>query len=124
MLRRTARPVIAHETPETSSTTTAPRLLPWSTSDGNPCYLIGDGTGPVSRIADNVESIQLGMADELLGHVDDLAGDPKATAPQLRFLAARMAESLRDVTRIARSRGARLPVPASDDDSEEEGVHR
>ncbi|MFD4631466.1 hypothetical protein ACFVYR_21160 [Streptomyces sp. NPDC058284] len=107
---------------ETSSTdTTAPRLLPWSTPDGNPCYLIGDGTGHVSRVADNIESIQLGMADELLGHVDDLAGDSRATAPQLRYMAARMAESLRDVTRIARSRGARLPVPVYDDDPEEEG---
>ncbi|MBW5426209.1 hypothetical protein GKQ77_32425 [Streptomyces sp. BG9H] len=105
----------------TSSTgTTAPRLLPWSTPDGNPCYLIGDGTGHVSRIADNIESIQLGMADELPGYVGDLVDDPKATAPQLRYLAARMAESLRDVTRIARSRGARLPAPACDDDPEEE----
>ena len=99
---------------------TAPRLLPWCNLDGNPCYLIGDGTGHVSRIADNVESVQLGMADEILGHADALTGDPKATAPQLRYLAARMAESLRDVTRIARSRGDRIPVPAHGSDSAEE----
>ncbi|MEV7196379.1 hypothetical protein AB0N81_31955 [Streptomyces sp. NPDC093510] len=116
---------MAHEPPEAPSTgVPAPRLLPWSNSDGNPCYLIGDGTGPVSHIADNIESIQLGMADALLGHAADLADDPTTTAPQLRFLADRMAESLRDVTRIARSRGARLPAPAYDDDPEEEGVLR
>ncbi len=97
---------------------TTSRLLPWSTPDGNPCYLIGDGTGYVSRVADNVEAVQLGMADELLRHAVDLTGDPKATAPQLRFLAARMTESLRDVIRVARSRGARLPVGAYDDPEE------
>jgi hypothetical protein len=57
----------------------------------------------VSRVADQVESVQLGMAADLLA-------DPAVTAPQLRFLAARMAEALRDVHRIAESRGARLPV--------------
>ncbi|KUL52755.1 hypothetical protein [Streptomyces sp. NRRL S-1521] len=88
---------------------TRPRLLPWSTSDGRPCYLVGDGTGHVSRVADRVESVQLGMADQILAHAGDLAGDPTATAPQLRYLAARLAESLRDVSRIARSRGDRLP---------------
>ncbi|WP_447037559.1 hypothetical protein [Streptomyces sp. DSM 118878] len=98
----------------------APRLLPWVTPDGNPCYLIGDGTGLVSRVADNMETVQLGMADDILGHADALTGDPKATAPQLRYLAARLAESLRDVTRIARSRGARLPVPAHDGDGDRE----
>lgn len=51
------------------------------------------------------------MADDLLDHAADLLGDGKATAPQLRFLAARLTESLHDVHRIARSRGARLPVP-------------
>lgn len=55
------------------------------------------------------------MADDLLGHAVDLLGDGKATAPQLRFLAARLAESLHDVHRIARNRGARLPVPHDDE---------
>lgn len=43
------------------------RLLPWSTPEGKPSYLIGDGTGfsHVSRVADNIESVQLDMADEL-----------------------------------------------------------
>lgn len=42
------------------------RLLPWTGPEGRPCYVIGDGTGPVSRVADAVESVQLGMAGELL----------------------------------------------------------
>ncbi|MFD9111140.1 hypothetical protein [Streptomyces bottropensis] len=98
------------------TTTTRPRLLPWSNPEGNPCYLVADGTGPLSRVADNVEAVQLGMAGDLLDHAADLLDDAKATAPQLRFLAARLTESLHDVHRIARSRGARLPVPDDDDD--------
>ncbi|MFP1627022.1 hypothetical protein ACLB9X_18020 [Streptomyces sp. 5K101] len=93
------------------------RLLPWSTPDGRPCYLIGDGTGYVSRVADNVESVQLGMALDLLGHVDDLLADRQATPEQLRYVVARMAEALRDVHRIALSRGARLPAAQADGSS-------
>ncbi|MDT9681154.1 hypothetical protein RND61_03545 [Streptomyces sp. TRM76323] len=86
------------------------RLLPWTGSEGKPCYLIGDGEGYVSRMADEVESVQLDMADDLLSHVDDLLGDHRATSEQLRYVVARLAESLRDVHRIARSRGARLAL--------------
>jgi hypothetical protein len=82
---------------------------PWSNLDGHPCYLVTDDTGTsrLSRLADDVETVQLGMADDLLG-------DAKATAPQLRFPAACLTEALHDVHRIARSRGARLPVPHGD----------
>ncbi|MFE6957810.1 hypothetical protein [Streptomyces sp. NPDC057696] len=99
-----------------------PRLLPWSNLDGKPCYLVGDGSGKshLARVADNVESVQLDMAGELLDHAADLLaegeGGGRTTAPQLRFLAYRLVEALYDVHRIARSRGARLPVPDSDDD--------
>jgi hypothetical protein len=41
------------------------RLLLWSTPDGKPCYLVGDGTGYVARFADDIESIQLDMGAEL-----------------------------------------------------------
>ncbi|MBW1598039.1 hypothetical protein [Streptomyces sp. JJ38] len=82
------------------------RLLPWSGPEGRPCYVVGDGY--LSRVADHVEGVQLSMADELLGHVDDLLGDRRATAEQLRYVVERMAEALRDVHRIARSRGERL----------------
>jgi hypothetical protein len=105
-----------------ATTATRPRLLPWSNLDGNPCYLVTDatGTGHLSRVADNVEAIQLGMAGDLLDHAADLLSDRKATAPQIRFLAARLTESLQDVHRIARSRGDRLPVPDNDEEVLEE----
>ncbi|MFD3623776.1 hypothetical protein [Streptomyces sp. NPDC058698] len=103
----------------TATTIGRPRLLPWSNLDGDPCYLVTDdtGTGRVSRLADDIEAVQLGMADDLLGHAVDLLGDGKATAPQLRYLAACLAEALHDVHRIARSRGARLAVPRGDEPS-------
>ncbi|MEU1280615.1 hypothetical protein [Streptomyces sp. NPDC005805] len=82
--------------------------LPWVADEGRPCYLVGDGDGYVSRVADNIESVQLGMAADLLGHIEDLLRDRSATPEQLRYAVSRLAESLRDVHRIARSRGARL----------------
>ncbi|MFD3560181.1 hypothetical protein ACFWVU_10975 [Streptomyces sp. NPDC058686] len=104
---------------------TLTRLLPWSNLDGKPCYLVGDGTANshshLSRVADNVESVQLDMAEELLDHAADLLGEGegggKATALQLHFLASRLVESLRDVHRLALSRGERLPAPDHGDDA-------
>ncbi|MFI1359294.1 hypothetical protein ACH4TV_37840 [Streptomyces sp. NPDC020898] len=72
-----------------------------------PCYLITeDHGGPVSRLADATESIQLGMATELLAHVRELL--PDTPRGELRFLAERLAEALRDALRVAESRGQRL----------------
>jgi hypothetical protein len=87
------------------------RLLPWTGEGGKPCHLVTDGSGPLSRLADTVECVQLGMAEDLLGHAADLLADHRATPEQLRFLLTRMCESLTDVHRIARSRGARLDPP-------------
>ncbi|MFF2726511.1 hypothetical protein ACFVS9_01205 [Streptomyces sp. NPDC058008] len=84
------------------------RLLPWAGPEGKPCYVLGDGTGHVSRVADDIESVQLGMAAELLHHAADMLDDRPVTVMQLRYVVARMAESLRDVHRIAESRGERL----------------
>ncbi|MGX1561929.1 hypothetical protein [Streptomyces sp. NPDC055506] len=86
------------------------RLLPWSGQGGKSCYLVGDGTGYLSRVADDIESVQLDMAARLLDHATDMLADHKVTTAQLRFLVARMTEALRDVHRIAESRGARLPA--------------
>ncbi|MEV6795355.1 hypothetical protein AB0M87_25955 [Streptomyces sp. NPDC051320] len=83
--------------------------------EGKPAYLVGDGTGYLSRVADNIESVQLGMASDLLGHAADMLADRTATPHQLRFVLARMTESLTDVHRIATSRGARLPASADED---------
>ncbi|MBC9714109.1 hypothetical protein H9Y04_16225 [Streptomyces sp. TRM66268-LWL] len=91
-----------------------PRLLPWVGPEGKPCYLIGDGTGPVSRIADAVESTQLAMADDLVAHARVML--PSATTePELRYLAAHLTEALATTLRIAhaRPRDARPQGPAS-----------
>lgn len=104
-------------------TTHSARLLPWSTPEGKPCYLSSDGNGYLARVADNIESVQLGMAGDLLDHVAELLNDGKATADQLRFALACMSQALRDTKRIADSRGTRLPGPDEDpgpDDAEED----
>ncbi|MEV2249734.1 hypothetical protein AB0I94_04095 [Streptomyces sp. NPDC050147] len=75
-------------------------------------------------MADNIESIQLGMASDLLGHAADTLADPKATREELRYVTARLTESLREVHRIADSRGDRLSefdqpdLDDSDDDND------
>ncbi|MET9729781.1 hypothetical protein ABZZ79_03650 [Streptomyces sp. NPDC006458] len=91
------------------------RLLPWAGTEGKPCYLVTDGSGFLSRVADTIECVQLGMAGELLDHAADLMADQRATSAQLRFMLARMREALTDVHRIAESRGARLPAPGYED---------
>ncbi|MFE9440691.1 hypothetical protein ACFYO2_17095 [Streptomyces sp. NPDC006602] len=84
-----------------------PRLLPWTGAEGKPCYLVtDDDAGPVSRLADVTESIQLGMGTELLAHARDLL--PNTPPGEVRYLAERLTEALRDSLRIAESRGRRL----------------
>ncbi|MER6994595.1 hypothetical protein [Streptomyces sp. NPDC000410] len=90
------------------------QLLPWAGTGGKPCYLLTDSEGGyVSRVADQIESIQLGMGAELLGHAEALLDDAHADAGQLRFLSARLTEALRDALRIAESRGVRLAAAGS-----------
>ncbi|MET8216627.1 hypothetical protein ACFYRD_20950 [Streptomyces hirsutus] len=84
-----------------------PRLLPWSGTGGKPCYLITGGRGgPVSRLADTTESVQLGMGTELLAHARGLL--PDAPQGELRYLAECLTEALDDALRVAESRGRRL----------------
>ncbi|GGM91926.1 hypothetical protein [Streptomyces fuscichromogenes] len=85
------------------------RLLPWTGVDGKPGYLVGDGTGYVSRLADQVESMHLGMAGDLLDHAAELLAEHRLTVEELRYLVRRLSEPLREVKRVAESRGARLP---------------
>lgn len=87
------------------------RLLPWSGSEGNPCYLSTEGSGGyLSRLADHTEAVQLEMAGELLENALEVLSDGEPEPNELRFLVMDMAESLRDVRRVAISRGHRLPV--------------
>ncbi|MGN5378718.1 hypothetical protein ACQ4WX_18805 [Streptomyces lasalocidi] len=82
------------------------RLLPWSVREGKPCYLsTDDGNGHMSRLADNIESVQLGMAAELLDQASETLGDEDATPEDVRLLANKLTGSLRDVLRVAISRG-------------------
>ncbi|MGA5294874.1 hypothetical protein ACPCKV_13340 [Streptomyces koyangensis] len=96
------------------------RLLPWKGEDGKPCYLSGEPNGYLTRVADSIENVQLGMARDLLAHADDLLSSPKALAGELHYLAARLTESLGQVLRVAESRGARLPGPDEEVPDEEE----
>lgn len=87
-----------------------PRLLPWPGAAGKRCYLVADedGNGRVSRLADEMEAVQLRAGDELLGHVGMMVDDQRVGVRELRFLVKCLCEALRDALRVAESRGGRL----------------
>ncbi|WP_405459449.1 hypothetical protein [Streptomyces sp. NBC_00101] len=67
----------------------------------------------MSRLADGIESVQLGMAKQLLEHADEMLHDPReVTRDQLGYVTRCLTASLRDVHRIAESRGSRLAAVA------------
>ncbi|MFJ1564519.1 hypothetical protein ACIOG8_09910 [Streptomyces erythrochromogenes] len=85
------------------------RLLPWSGPDGKSCYLSADApAGYLSRLADNTEEIQLGLASELLAHTTEVLADVDSDPEELRLLATDLTGALRDAVRVATSRGHRL----------------
>ena len=84
------------------------RLLPWAGPGGKPCYLnTDDPEGFMSRLADHIESIQLGMASELLERAARVLDGETANGEELSLLAAQLAGALRDVLCVAASRGHR-----------------
>ncbi|MFG2590873.1 hypothetical protein [Streptomyces sp. NPDC048438] len=87
------------------------RLLPWTGPEGKSCFLSTDasGGGYVSRLADDMEAVQLDIGAQLVGHAQALLDDPKAHPGELRFLSARLTEALCGALRVAESRGGRLP---------------
>ncbi|MFE9443850.1 hypothetical protein ACFYO2_33820 [Streptomyces sp. NPDC006602] len=88
------------------------RLLPWAGPDGKPCFLsTDDGDGPMSRLADNMESVQLGRATELVDQASDMLADADPDSDDLRLLAKALTGALRDTLRVAASRGHRLASP-------------
>ncbi|MEV0554077.1 hypothetical protein AB0I27_11530 [Streptomyces sp. NPDC050597] len=90
------------------------RLLPWSGPDGKPCFLsTDDSDGYMSRLADNMEAVQLGMAAELLEQAEELLDDRDTEAEELRLLTTKLTGALRDALRVATSRGRRLTTPES-----------
>ncbi|UWE07495.1 hypothetical protein NYE86_01275 [Actinacidiphila bryophytorum] len=92
------------------------RLLPWSGEGGKPSYLVGGADGSyLSRLADNLEALQLGMAEALDSHVDALMSDQALSDVELRSVVSSLQQALRDVHRVAVSRGGRLPVVEDDE---------
>jgi hypothetical protein len=87
------------------------RLLPWPTPEGNPCYLsTEDPNGFLSRLADDMETAQLAIGADMLGHAREVVADPASSNRELRFTVARLSECLFDALRVADSRGGRLRV--------------
>ncbi|MEU6450493.1 hypothetical protein [Streptomyces sp. NPDC046979] len=87
------------------------RLLPWSGPDGKPCYLSTDDSGGyMSRLADNIEAVQLGMASDLVDQVSAVLGERDAGPEHVRRMLTELTGALRDVLRVANSRGHLLAV--------------
>ncbi len=91
------------------------RLLPWTGPDGKPCFLsTDDNGGHMSRLADNIEPVQLGMASGLLDQALELLADADTRPDDLRCLAQDLTGALRDTLRVATSRGHRLDGRSTD----------
>ncbi|MER6014123.1 hypothetical protein [Streptomyces bluensis] len=96
--------------------TASPRLLPWPSPDGKPCYLVTDeGGGYISRLADDLEAVQLTTGADVLGFARKVLDDPASPYTEVRYAGLRLAECLTDALRVAESRGMRLPAPDSDE---------
>ena len=112
-LRSDADRMRRRELYDAASGVEGPRLLPWTTPDGLPCYLSTDGRGYLSTLADGIETVQLDMGHELLEHARGvLAPEARALSDvEYRWLACRLTEALSDALRVADSRGQRIPAP-------------
>jgi hypothetical protein len=65
----------------------------------------------MSRLADNMESVQLGRATELLDQALDVLADADTEPDDLRLLAKDLTGALGNTLRVAASRGHRLAAP-------------
>ncbi|MEN3582804.1 hypothetical protein AAH978_01350 [Streptomyces sp. ZYX-F-203] len=96
------------------------RLLPWRSPDGKACYLSTDDSGGyVSRLADDMEAVQLATGEEVLGLARITLADHASAYAEIRYAGIRLAECLSDALRVAESRGRRLPASVPPDDGEE-----
>ncbi|MEU5234665.1 hypothetical protein AB0G82_36280 [Streptomyces anulatus] len=87
------------------------RLLPWSGPGGKPCYLsTDDPDGYMSRLADSIEALQLGTAKDLLEEVTEVIDGQDASLDEMRCLVIELTGALRDVYRVATSRGYLVPT--------------
>ncbi|MEV6791141.1 hypothetical protein AB0M87_03885 [Streptomyces sp. NPDC051320] len=97
----------------------SPRLLPWPSPEGKPCFLVPDSAGGyLSRLADETEAVQLAMGADVLGHSRKVLADPMSPYAEVRYAGLRLTECLSDVLRVAESRGMRLPAPDDEDDED------
>ncbi|MCX4963311.1 hypothetical protein OHA98_00480 [Streptomyces sp. NBC_00654] len=82
------------------------RLLPWSGPGDKPCYLSTDDPASyMSRLADGIEAAQLGTASELLEEASEALDNQATSLDEMRCLITELTEALRDVYRVATSRG-------------------
>ncbi|MEU1467199.1 hypothetical protein ABZ434_03075 [Streptomyces sp. NPDC005761] len=82
------------------------RLLPWSGPGDKPCYLSTDNPdGYMSRLADGIEAVQLGTASQLLDEASEALDNQDASLDEMRCLVRELTGALRDVYRVATSRG-------------------
>lgn len=110
-------------TTDPATASNSPRLLPWPSPTGNPCYLMTDsGGGYVSRLADNLEAVQLAMGTDVLGLARTVLDDPASPYTEVRYAGLRLAECLTDALRVAESRGLRLPAPDTAGAEDADGV--
>ncbi|WP_328463951.1 hypothetical protein [Streptomyces sp. NBC_00448] len=91
------------------------RLLPWPGPDGGACYLRSDECDALWRLADEMESVQLGMGRELLGFVRRTLAEATPWDCELQGMVAHLCTALSDALRVADSRGALLGLPGSRD---------
>ncbi|MFB6658689.1 hypothetical protein ACFCXL_26910 [[Kitasatospora] papulosa] len=82
------------------------RLLPWSGPGDKPCYLsTDDPDGYMSRLADGIEAVQLDTARALLEEASVALDNPDTSLDEMRCLVKELTGALRDVYRVATSRG-------------------
>ncbi|MFG2405189.1 hypothetical protein ACGFR8_12820 [Streptomyces brevispora] len=78
----------------------------------------------LSRMADEAEVAQLAAGVDVLSCAWEVLDDPMSPHVEVRYAGIRLAECLRDVLRVAESRGLRLPARDIGDDEEGEGEGR
>ncbi|WP_329365473.1 hypothetical protein OG896_13980 [Streptomyces sp. NBC_00669] len=90
------------------------RLLPWPGPNGQACYLPSverDTASALWRLADEMESVQLGMGSELLGFVRKTLREAAPSETELHGMVTHLCTALSDALRVADSRGALLDLP-------------
>ncbi|GHH53841.1 ATP-binding protein [Streptomyces candidus] len=87
------------------------RLLPWTGEGGRPCYLSTDGAGPLTRYADRIEALQLGLAAKLHRRAREALDSARAVGDEDTHTVRQLTDALGDALRIAECRRKRLDRP-------------